>query len=152
MSGTRGFSVCHVAGAAHDVHLSRVIKQNSEINFVNYDFQKNHQADNINWQGLENKKEAIIPLLLAYQRMLRISPDASQETALSILKLKFHSAIQIASFTRKDFINIWNEAYPEQNKLGLDIYENALKKRSSVLLEYMNIYQNNEPHIKKTKI
>lgn len=132
------------------VSLHRFLEQNRATDFLRANLLSEEVTNNLNFTSLTDKKPAILLLAKAYQRLLRIIPEQKREVALTLLGLGIHSALQIAKMTRRDFMG--KVAGPLKDaQLADAIYQNALKKRGVLLLQYMDVYQNNEPHIKAAR-
>src|SRR5262245_32156969 len=61
--------------------------------------------DALSWRELE--RETLVPLLKAYQRLVRILPPGEERRALPLLESGLHSAIQIADLPRDEFGRRW---------------------------------------------
>ena len=126
--------------------LTKFIEQNKKVNFVIFDLNSQANVDKLNFSNLK-KKEQLLPLIKAYQRILRVLPDKNKAPALALLKEGIHSALQIAAMTRKDFLGKCSLLFGDDCELAGKIYRNALNKKSLLLVQHMNALQNNEPHI-----
>lgn len=127
--------------------LKGFIKQNTTANFRLYNMNDQVAVAKLDWTGFEEEKESLIQLILAYQRMLRIMPENKGDYAFSFLKNKVHSAMQIASMSMKQFMTAAGEILPDDMTAAEEIYNMALNRRSTILVQYMDILQNSEPHI-----
>ena len=132
--------------------LEKVLEQNTRVNFKTIDLNSEENINRLNWKSSAKDRDEMISMLLAYQRVLRFFPGDERAKIFSLIKNGLHSAVRIGSMSKLDFLKEWAAVYPGENSLGLQIYQNALKKRSRILLQYMDDHQNNEPHIKQTKI
>jgi hypothetical protein len=125
--------------------LIKFLGQNRDVDFRVFDLQDEENLGRLNFTNFKRKLDEINFLIKAYQRLIRIIPDNDQQTALSLMRLGIHSSLQIAAMTRKDFMKKCLVALEES--LADTIYHNALAKRSAILVQYMNMLQNREPHI-----
>lgn len=105
--------------------------------------------DALKWCELE--PEGIVPLLKAYQRLLRILPVGEEHRVLALLESGLHSAIQIADIPRDDFARRWAELFPDEAALGEAVRSNAIARRSTLLLHHINNVQSNEPHYRAAR-
>jgi hypothetical protein len=127
--------------------LAQFLAQNSIVDFQFFNLQDEESINGLHFENLEAQKSELISLLKAFQRLLRIIPEKNKDAALALMKEGIHSALQIAAMTRKDFMGRCANLFDDDGKLADAIYKNALKKRSMILIQYMNMLQNAEPHI-----
>ena len=113
----------------------------------------------MNWQDetvlkplLGEESATLLPLLKAYQRLLRIIPTGYENLALPLLASGLHSAVQIASLASQQFLELTRDLVPEQPEVMEAIYRYAQLKRSQLVVQYMNILQNQEPHVRAARI
>jgi hypothetical protein len=128
----------------------RFMDQNRSSDFLRTDLLSDAGASKLDFTSFEDQKDEFLALAKAYQRLLRIVPEQNRDVALALLGKGIHSALQIAQMTRKDFLGKVVSVLGDE-KLADDIYQNALKKRGVILLQYLDVYQNNEPHIKAAR-
>jgi hypothetical protein len=128
-------------------NLVKFLDQNKASDFQKLNLQSEEGITSLNFKHLTKKKEELISLSKAFQRLIRIIPEQNREAALTLLTEGVHSALQIAKMTRKEFMGKFARLLNDE-KLADAIYQNALKKRGIILLQYLDVYQNNEPHIK----
>lgn len=103
----------------------------------------------LDWGELE--PAAMVPLLKAYQRVLRILPPDEEHRALPLLDSGLHSAVQIADLARDEFLRRWGVLFPGEDALGLAVHRAALSRRSELLLHHVNEVQRNEPHYRAAR-
>jgi hypothetical protein len=103
----------------------------------------------LDWGELE--REAIVPVLRAYQRVLRILPAGEEHRALPLLEAGLHSAIQIADLARDEFLRRWGASFPGEDALGLAVHRAAIGRRGELLLHHINEVQRNEPHYRAAR-
>ena len=125
------------------------LKQNQSIDFLTFNLQDEDNLIKLNFKNLESQQIEIIFQIKAYQRLIRIIPENDTEIALTLMQQGIHSALQIAAMTRKDFMKKCLGVLDE--KLADTIYHNALAKRSTIVVQYMNLLQNREPHISSAR-
>lgn len=125
--------------------LLRLLNQNKTIDPVLFDFQNEENLAQLDFTGMKKKQLKVMLSVKALQRLLRVIPDNDQELAISMMKIGLHSALQIAAMTRNDFLKKCVGLM--EKELADSIYQNAKAKRSTILIQYMNALQNNEPHI-----
>ena len=63
---------------------------------------------------LGKESDTLLPLLKAYQRLLRIIPKEHQDLAVSLLERGLHSAVQIASFSKQQFLALTSDLLPDR--------------------------------------
>lgn len=132
--------------------LERLLKQNQEIDFKLFHLQNKEKVLGLNWDDLPGNQDDIIFLLKAYQRLIRILPEQDSSTVIALLRENLHSAIQIASIPKLQFMKRYTKVFDGKKEVAETVYKNALQKRSQLMLQYMNVVQNNEPHIKATRL
>ncbi|MFV2059528.1 MAG: hypothetical protein ACC653_02525 [Gammaproteobacteria bacterium] len=142
-------------------NLLKFLHQNNAVNFLVCDLKDEKIINKLNFKNFKRKQNEMLFQIKAYQRLLRIIPDNNQpekqqQIALLLIQQGIHSALQIAAQTRKDFLGmcsgLFNENSPVNDKLSAALYQNALEKRSVILIQYMNVLQNGEPHISASRI
>lgn len=132
--------------------LQKLIKQNSGFDYLYSDLSLASSLENINWKGFTKNRETLVVLLKAYQRLIRIIPEGETDIAFALLELQIHSAVQIASMTKKQFSITCAAIFKGKSELLDTVYKNAECKKSRILHRYMNVLQNNEPHVKAAGI
>lgn len=132
-------------------NLIKFIHQNDGVDFLLFNLQSEENISVLNFKNLKRKQAEVIFQIKALQRLIRIIPDNDQEVALSLMQAGIHSALQIAAMTRKDFMRRCAGLFNDNEKLSDAIYKNALAKRSAILIQYMNLLQNGEPHISSAR-
>jgi hypothetical protein len=130
--------------------LVRFMDQNQSSDFLRADLYSDADTSRLDFTSFDGRKDELLTHLRAYQRMLRIVPEHNRDVALAVLGQGIHSALQIAQMTRRDFLGKVVSVLGDE-KLADDIYQNALRKRGVILLQYLDVYQNNEPHIKAAR-
>lgn len=128
-------------------HLIKFLDQNKGVDFLLMNLQDEENINALNFKNLKRKQAEIIVQIKALQRLIRIIPENDQAVALSLMQAGIHSALQIAAMTRKDFMGKCSVLLSDNDDLSDAIYKNALAKRSAILIQYMNLLQNGEPHM-----
>ena len=126
------------------------LKRNNTFDILSSCLDPEDVRNRLNLISHAKKNTKLISLIKEHQRLVRIIPDHNRESAIILLESGIHSALQIAQMTRKDFMNQYAPKLKD-DQLAEQIYQNALKKRNAIMLQYMNQYQNNEPHIKTAR-
>lgn len=132
-------------------NLIKFLEQNQNVDFLVFNLQDEENVSRLNFKNFKRKQEEIIFQLKAFQRLLRIIPDNNFEAALLLMKAGIHSALQVAAMARKDFMRKCAGIFDDNAKLADVIYKNSLDKRSTILIQYMNMLQNGEPHISSAR-
>lgn len=129
--------------------LAHLVAVNSSLDWctVNLDIEQTQSAIDLCGVPLE----AALPLLKAYQRVIRILPNGEERCALPLLESGLHSAIQIASIPKHAFERHWAALFPGEEALGLTVYRAALSRRSQLLHRHLHQIQRNEPHYRAAR-
>ncbi|TQV85944.1 hypothetical protein [Aliikangiella coralliicola] len=128
--------------------LNRLLRKNKSIDFRTHDFLRQISIDQLNWKGLEDEKNNLIPQLKAYQRMLRIVPEDDTDIAKELLEMGISSSLQIAEMGKKMFIEDSEKAFRKKPELAQDVYQKALTLRKLLALQYIDQIQRSEAHSK----
>src|SRR4029079_902537 len=87
--------------------LMRVLDANKQVEWRTISFDDPTLLASLSWQAVEAERAALVPLLRAYQRVLRVLPAGEEHRALPLLEVGLHSAIQIADLARDEFLRRW---------------------------------------------
>ncbi|MCD4813874.1 hypothetical protein K8S19_09320 [bacterium] len=98
------------------------------------------------------KQGRLVELLKAYQRLVRVLPEPNRDLAIPMLRLGLHSALQIAAMKEKEFCTLVEPITSEDPAIAPRIHKKALLKRSRMVVQYMDVMQNNEPHVKAARV
>lgn len=131
--------------------LQYIIEVNKTVDWRAFSFENPNQLRALRWQEHEGEREALLPLLKAYQRVLHILPVGKEYHSLPLLLSGLHSAIQIASMPKADFLRQWASLFPEEAALGEAVYQNAISRRSYLLLQHIQSVQSSEPHYRAAR-
>lgn len=131
--------------------LSGILGSNVLIDWRSFSFDDSTLSRDLVWQDLEVDREAVVPLLKAYQRVLRILPGGEEHRALPLLESGLHSAVQIADLARDEFLRRWGALFPGEDDLGLAVHRAAISRRGELLLHHINEVQRNEPHYRAAR-
>jgi hypothetical protein len=131
--------------------LQHVLEANASIDWRTFSFDTPDLPRALQWRGYEGQRDELVPLLKAYQRLLRILPEREEHRALPLLRTGLHSALQIAGLPRDEFARRWAELFPGEVELGNTVHQNALGRRSYVLLQHIQSVQSSEPHYRATR-
>lgn len=138
----------HMSQVALD-GLRHLVEANPAVDWRTITLNDAQSLDVLDWCGLE--REALTPLLRAYQRLAHILPVSEERRALALLGSGLHSAIQIAGLPRDTFLHQWSALFPGEVALGLAVHGAALSRRSELLPRYIDTVQRNEPHYRATR-
>lgn len=125
--------------------------KNQEIDFRVTDLVSNESLERLQWDGVSLEKDALLTLLKAYQRILRVIPVGLEDYAIDVMQCGFGSALQIASTPKKHFIDALKAVFDEASVVPLQIYQRAIALRKSITLDYINRSQWNEPHARSLR-
>jgi len=131
--------------------LMRVLDANKQVEWRTISFDDPTLLASLSWQAVEAERAALVPLLRAYQRVLRVLPAGEEHRALPMLEAGLHSAIQIADLARDEFLRRWGALFPGEDALGLVVHRAALGRRGELLLHHINEVQRNEPHYRAAR-
>lgn len=140
-----------IATSAALSKLKDVIDANETVDWRAFSFIDPTQLQTLNWREHQSQQAELLPLLKAYQRLLHILPPGEERRALPLLGAGLHSAIQIAGMPKPELSRRWAELFPGEDALGEVFYQNALARRSYVLLQHINAVQSNEPHYRAAR-
>jgi hypothetical protein len=129
--------------------LQRLLEANPAVDWRAIALDDPGALDALEWRGL--LREAMLRLLQAYQRLVRILPPGEERRALPLLGSGLHSAIQIAGLPKDAFLRRWSTLFPGEDALGLAIHGAALSRRSELLPRYIDNVQRNEPHYRAAR-
>jgi hypothetical protein len=129
--------------------LKALVAANPEIDWRLVSFADSTLLDRLKLHG--DAGETLIPLLKAYQRLLRVLPLGEERCALPLLQAGFHSALTIAAVAPLEFSRRWNELFPNEPDLGRHVHHNAVARRSHIALKHIDILQSNERHYRAAR-
>jgi hypothetical protein len=129
--------------------LEKFLKQNLNVDFINYPLCDEERLELLNWDTFESKKQIILPLLKGYQRLARIIPYFFHESIIDFIRAGFNSAVQIASLPRSVFLTKCQTIIPIQQSFAKLIYRNAVIERNCIALRHINLSQYNNPYLRK---
>jgi hypothetical protein len=131
--------------------LQQLIATNPSVDWRTAALDDLQVVDGLEWGTARPRRGELLPILMAYQRLVRILPTAEERRALPLLEAGLHSAIQIAGLARDEFIRRWGALFPGEDALGLAVHQNALSRRSALLLHHIDDLQHNEPHYRAAR-
>ncbi|MBN1552586.1 hypothetical protein JW979_14015 [bacterium] len=131
--------------------LVTFLEKNKNIDFLTFNLQDEKNIERLCIDESDEEVRKIVAHLKAFQRVLRIAPGGRKDLALTLIKAGIHSALQIAAMTRKDFMRRLSSIFHDDGRTSDEIYRNALQKKSVILIKYMNLLQNSEPHISSAR-
>ncbi|OJJ19152.1 hypothetical protein BKI52_20270 [marine bacterium AO1-C] len=132
--------------------LNKFLRQNKKIDFKTFNLLNSKKLESLNWGKVSKEDQPnILKQVKAYQRLLRLLGEHHPKIAKELLKQNLHSAVQIASIPQKKFMSDFLNVFKNED-LMKKFYARALATRSKVLLKYMNIVQNRQPHTKSVNI
>jgi hypothetical protein len=134
--------------------LQRFLEANDATDWRTVSFEKRNDPDareGGDRSGPEAEAAGLLPLLKAYQRVLRVLPPGEDARALPLLRAGLHSALQIARLPERDFARQWAALFPGEAALGEAVRRHALGRRSHVLLHHIHAVQSSEPHYRAAR-
>ncbi|WP_299453293.1 hypothetical protein [uncultured Microscilla sp.] len=132
--------------------LNKLLRQNKKVDFKTFNLLSAKELESLNWSKISKKdRPKVLKQAKAYQRLLRLLGEHHPKIAKELLKQNLHSAVQIASIPQKKFMNDFLSVFKDED-LMKKFYARALATRSKVLLKYMNIVQNRQPHAKSVNV
>jgi hypothetical protein len=132
-------------------NLQRLLDENASVDWRAVSIDDPSLLAGIAWRAFEAARDALLPLLKAYQRLLYILPPSEDRRALPLLRAGLHSAIQIATIPQDQFAQIWAALFPGEAVLGEAVHRNAVIRRSYLLLHHVSAVQSREPHYRATR-
>lgn len=87
----------------------------------------------------------------AVERLRRILPSEEASRALRMVACGWRSALHIASVSRPTFLAEWLKIFPEEERLGLMVHQNAIARRAFVALHHARRLQHLEPHYRAAR-
>ena len=118
-------------------YLKKWLAQNKNVNLLSATFNDPASIDAMNWKKLEDQKAEIIPQLKAYQRLLKILPRKNNKLILDLLKANIHSAIQVASMPKQNFISTYSHLFSGKEAAAEIFYNKALAIKTQLLLRHV---------------
>ena len=131
--------------------LNAFLRKNKTVDFRKADLLNASNIDKYKWSGLEKEKESLIKQLKAYQRMLRLVPTDRDDLAKKLLTTGIQSALQIASMSKKVFIENNLKLFENDRTLAEQVYKRAIAVRKLVTLQYIARTQQTEPHTRAAR-
>jgi len=122
---------------ARFVYLDKWIVQNKKIDLRTIRLNDTPSNDAINWKGLEDFQSEIIPQLKAYQRVSKILPEKNHQLILNLLQANIHSAIQVASMSKQNFISTYSHLFSSKKITAEIFYNKALAIKTKLLLRHV---------------
>lgn len=133
-------------------NLKDFLDNNPNVEFAQTDLSNADIVAAFDWQKLKKPNDEILNTLRAYQRLKKIMPELDQKTALSLLRAGIHSALQIAATPKARFLHDHASLFGDDPAVVEQFYNQALAIRSQILLQYMEVKQTNEPHVRTARI
>lgn len=118
-------------------YLKKWLAQNKNVDLVSAMFNHPASVDAMNWKKLEDQKAEIIPQLKAYQRLLKILPRKNNKLILNLLGANIHSAIQVASMPKQNFITTYSHLFSGKEAAAEIFYNKALAIKTQLLLKHV---------------
>ena len=100
----------------------------------------------------QQRKSKSKKLLQAYQRLAKLLPSPDTETVICLLEEGLHSALAVVKIPKEKFLAQYGSRFEAAGFDADAFYENAVSVKTSVLLEYMRMRQQGEPHISQTNL
>lgn len=125
---------------------------NKEKNIVTADFKDESAIGAFSWVKPEQDTKDLLKQLQAYQRISKLLPKQEDELVISLLKDGLNSALSIANIPKDKFMASYGPLFEKAALSVSAFYDNASTVKANVLLEYMRIKQQAEPHISQTNL
>lgn len=103
----------------------------------------------LRWDGAD--AAAGLPLLKAYQRVIRVLEPGEEARAFPLLEAGFDSALQIAATPRMEFRRRWAGLFPDEEALADAVHASARGIRAYLALRHVDAVQSNEPHYRSAR-
>ena len=132
--------------------LREAAAQNKHIDFYTADLSSKDVISRIRHHGIPQKPEVLVEHFKAFQRIVRITQGMALEVPWILLEMGWTSAMEIAVLSRVEFVSRLTEDGRIEKATAEKIHKRARLRRAELLPHYMNILQNNEPHISQAAI
>lgn len=132
--------------------LRTIVTKNKHVDFHKINLSGEVNLDGIRFDGIPLSNNSLLLLLKAYQRLLRITEGMGDEIIWSLLQKGYSSAMEIAAMGKNAFIKCFTLENTLTSEIAAEVYKNARAKRSQILPQFINMHQNNEPHIRNASI
>ena len=132
--------------------IRKAIRTNPDYDFQNARIENKKMLLELDITADESQTIELLEALKAYQRLIRIIPKDQRQFVMPLMEQGFHSAFQIAGTSKTHFMETTKDIWGEDTSVAELIHNNALHKRSRLVMQYMNELQNNEPHAKAARI
>jgi hypothetical protein len=119
------------------VYLKKWLTQNKNVNLLTAMLNDSASVDAMNWKKLEDHKAEIIPQLKAYQRLIKILPRKNNKLILDLIGANIHSAIQVASMPKQNFIKTYSHLFSKKEAAAEEFYNKALAIKTQLLLKHV---------------
>ncbi|MCP4416779.1 MAG: hypothetical protein GY805_09160, partial [Chloroflexi bacterium] len=122
-----------------DPKLTSFFSNNPSFDAATFNFQDADAVNQLNWRGISDKNE-VIAELKAYQRLLRLNPDANAAMALRTASGgALGSAHQITAMPQVDFVTQYASALPNGEAGARAMYQRATAVTNATMQTWANI-------------
>lgn len=123
-----------------------------EKNIITADIRDESAIAAFSWAKPEQDTKDLLKQLQAYQRISKLLPKQDDGLVIPLLKDGLISALSIANIPRDKFMASYSPLFEKSALSAAEFYDNASTVKANVLLEYMRIKQQAEPHISQTNL
>lgn len=138
--------------AAQFKNLISFLEKNANVDFVNVDLNDDSFISKLDWQKFKGKKEDVLSILMAYQRLKKIASNVSDQSLFELLKDGIHSVLQIAAISKGEFLKNYATFFKKEPITVEQFYSQALAIRAKIVIQYVKTKQASEPHLNKARI
>jgi len=132
--------------------IDNFLEKNAAINLRTINFSNASNLANLNFGTVDQSE--ILPDLKTIQRIYRLTDD-DLEVAEKLCEAGLHSAIQVASLPKDEFVREYKGYFAADPSIGQQaaerFYQNALNKKANAVLTYTAILSHNAPAYSQAK-
>ncbi len=132
--------------------LKKFLTKNKGLDLASVNLKDEDTLSTFKWDNKKADHTALLKLLQAYQRISKLLPRPEDKLTISLLKDDINSALVVASISKEKFLANYANQFETHGLDASAFYENAATVKTNVLLEYMRLKQQGEPHISQTNL
>lgn len=131
--------------------LRDLVASNATVDWREIALNDPKALDGLAWGTAATRRDELVPLLKAYQRLVRLLPAGEEGRAFPLLGDGLHSAIQIAGLSRDAFARRWSALFPGEDAAGAALHQSAISRRAALVLSHLDAVQHHEPHYRAAR-
>jgi hypothetical protein len=126
--------------------LNAFLDANPNLDLRSADLFDDDTIASLSWKGIGKHRDEVLSQLRAYQRLVRLLGAPDRVLVLGLMARGIGSALQIAAMPRPRFFASCSDLFAGDADTMQRIYQDALARRSALLLTYIHTRQSLEPH------